>query len=41
MHPYQMVKDHRTNYQTSNIEAVLDGDLNPFIEVFLKKQANH
>ncbi len=41
MHPYKMVKDHRTNYETSNLEAVLDGDLNPFMEAFLKNQANH
>lgn len=32
MHPYQMVKDHRTNVETSNINAVLEGDLDKFIE---------
>jgi len=32
LHPYQMVKDHRTNFETGNINRVLDGDLNPFIE---------
>lgn len=37
MQPYQMVKDHRTNYETSDIKAVLDGDLNGFIEAYLKK----
>jgi peptide chain release factor 2 len=31
-----MVKDHRTGEQTSNVQAVLDGDLDPFIEAFLK-----
>lgn len=37
MHPYQMVKDHRTNTETSNIEAVLDGELEQFIEAEIKK----
>jgi len=36
LQPYQMVKDHRTGEQTSNVQAVLDGDLDPFIEAFLK-----
>ena len=36
MQPYTMVKDHRTNTETGNVQAVLDGDLNPFIEAFLK-----
>lgn len=35
MHPYKMVKDLRTSYETSNVQAVLDGDLNPFIKEFL------
>ena len=30
-HPYNLVKDHRTNYETSNIQAVMDGDIQPFI----------
>ncbi len=34
--PYQMVKDLRTGEQTSDIQAVMDGDLNPFIEAFLR-----
>ncbi|TSC70366.1 MAG: Peptide chain release factor 2 [Parcubacteria group bacterium Gr01-1014_46] len=32
MHPYKMVKDHRTNFETSNIDAVLDGGLDEFLE---------
>jgi peptide chain release factor 2 len=36
LHPYKMVKDHRTDYQTSNTEAVLDGDLNGFIRAYLR-----
>lgn len=36
MHPYSMVKDHRTNYETSAVEKVLNGELDPFIEENLK-----
>jgi peptide chain release factor 2 len=32
MHPYQMVKDHRINMEVGNINSVLDGNLDPFIE---------
>ena len=35
-HPYKMVKDHRTNYEVGNVDAVMDGDLDGFIEAFLK-----
>ncbi len=35
-HPYTMVKDHRTGVQTSNIQAVMDGDIDEFIEGFLR-----
>ncbi|RMF37960.1 MAG: peptide chain release factor 2 [Chloroflexi bacterium] len=36
LHPYQMVKDHRTGYETGNTAAVLDGALDPFIEAYLR-----
>ncbi len=39
-HPYSMVKDHRTNYETGNIQAVMDGELDGFIDAFLKMQLN-
>ena len=35
MHPYKMVKDLRTNHETSNVQAVMDGDLNKFIKAYL------
>ncbi len=38
LHPYQMVKDERTGYETGNAEAVLDGNLAPFIDAWLKMQ---
>ena len=37
-HPYNMVKDHRTNVETSNIQAVMDGELEPFIRAYLGKK---
>ena len=37
--PYTMVKDHRTNYETGNITAVMDGDLDGFINEYLKKKS--
>lgn len=35
-HPYNMVKDHRTNHEMGNVNAVMDGDLDPFINAYLK-----
>jgi len=37
--PYTMVKDHRTNYETGNVQAVMDGELDPFMEAYLKQNA--
>ncbi len=37
MHPYKMVKDHRTDFETQEIEKVLDGEIDEFIEEYLKK----
>ena len=39
LHPYTMVKDHRTNCETGNIQAVLDGDIEDFIMEYLKQRA--
>lgn len=37
-HPYSMVKDHRTSFEVGNVQAVMDGELDGFIEAYLKKQ---
>jgi peptide chain release factor 2 len=39
-HPYQMIKDHRTNYETGNVDKVMNGDLNDFIYAWLKYNAH-
>jgi peptide chain release factor 2 len=36
LHPYKMVKDHRTDFETSNAESVLEGDLDPLMTAYLK-----
>ena len=38
LQPYQLVKDHRTEYETSDTRGVLDGDLEPFMEAYLRTQ---
>jgi peptide chain release factor 2 len=39
LHPYRLVKDHRTGYEVGNVDAVLDGDLDRFIEAELRRRA--
>lgn len=39
LHPYKLVKDHRTSHEEHNAEKVLDGDIFPFVEAFLKDKA--
>lgn len=40
-HPYNLVKDHRTSEETSDVQGVMDGDINRFIEAYLHAKANH
>jgi peptide chain release factor 2 len=40
LHPYQMVKDHRTEYETGNTQSVLDGDLDAFMDAYLRQSAS-
>ncbi len=40
IHPYQMVKDHRTDFETGNVNQVLDGGLDPLVESYLLHQMN-
>ena len=37
--PYTMVKDHRTGFETGNVQAVMDGDLDGFINAYLKQRS--
>ncbi|MGC9021827.1 MAG: peptide chain release factor 2, partial [Dissulfurimicrobium sp.] len=39
LQPYQLVKDHRTELEIGNVGAVLDGDIDPFINAYLKQNA--
>ena len=40
LHPYSLAKDHRTGYETGNVQAVLDGELQEFINEYLKETNN-
>ena len=40
MHPYSLVKDHRTGIETSNVDKVMDGDIDIFINAYLKREAS-
>jgi peptide chain release factor 2 len=40
LHPYQMVKDHRTKEEVGDINRVLDGDIEAFIRAYLKQKAD-
>ncbi|MBL3199256.1 peptide chain release factor 2, partial [Klebsiella pneumoniae] len=37
-HPYSLVKDHRTNTEVGNVQAVMDGEIHPFIDAYLRSR---
>jgi peptide chain release factor 2 len=39
LHPYTLVKDHRTGWETSDVEGVLEGEIRPFMEEYLRQTA--
>ncbi|HMG25494.1 MAG TPA: peptide chain release factor 2, partial [Acidimicrobiia bacterium] len=39
--PYQLVKDERTRHETGNVQSVLDGELDPFVEAYLQWRRRH
>ena len=41
MHPYKLVKDVRSNYETGNVDAVMDGDIEPFLKAYLMMMGQH